>query len=194
MLHGMWRLALFLSVILPLLSVQAEKPAAITIRLHGESPNSKTDSFTSEIQLAVPDKKIRIGKVPIVSEKDIEAIYPFTSADGSLGSYFRLDASGAHRLEEHTTQQRDMLVVALINGRVASAMRVDKRVTDGILSVPFGFTPEEILVLQTKYPTIGKEKEFAEQKKHAQDVLNKNAKRKAAEEKAAKKQKAAQVQ
>jgi len=187
MLQAMWRLALLLSLIVPLFSAQAQKVPPLTVRLHGESRNTETDSFTSEVQLAFPDKKIRIGKVPIISEKDIAAIYPYPSPDGNIGVYLILDASGTNRLEEYTTQQRDSLVVALINGRVATAMRVDKRVTDGVLSIPTGFSLEEILVLQSKHPTVGKEKEFDQQKKDALAVLAKNHKRKVTEEKAAKK-------
>lgn len=146
----------------------ARKPSPITVRLHAEGQPGDGKSFTTPITLINPPKKITIRKVPIVSERDFTAFYPFPATDGSIGAYFKLDANGAHKLESHTTEFRDTMVVALIQGRVAATMRVDAKITDGILMIPSGFLPEEILQLQTKLPTIGKEKEFQEQKEKAE--------------------------
>jgi hypothetical protein len=43
----------------------------------------------------------------------------------------------------------------LVNGRVAAALKVDAPVKDGILMVPGGIAPEEILQLQKHLPVIG---------------------------------------
>jgi hypothetical protein len=43
--------------------------------------------------------------------------------------------------------------------------------TDGIMPFPSGFLPREIVELQARYPIMGKEKEFPEQKKKALAVL-----------------------
>ncbi len=170
-------------LLISLSSVVAADKYLVTIRLHAEGNQQSGDSFVAEIQLFNPQKKIYIEKVPIVSEKDIVAFYPFPAQDGSgsIGAYFRLDADGTHKLEQHTTSSRDTLDVVLINGRVGPAMQVDKKITDGLLMVPAGFTPLEAAQLQTKFPIIGKEKEFDIQKKNATALL-KAAERQKAEE------------
>ncbi|GAT31949.1 hypothetical protein TSACC_2344 [Terrimicrobium sacchariphilum] len=157
----------------------------VTVRLHAEGNSKGGDSFVAEIQLFNPQKKIFIEKVPIISEKDVVAFYPFPAQDnsGSIGAYFQLDANGTNKLEQHTTASRDTLDVVLINGRVGPAMQVDKKIKDGLLMVPTGFSPLEITQLQTKFPIIGKEKEFATQKKNAMTILKESERQKAAEAK-----------
>ena len=168
----------FLLLLLPMaLQAGQSKPAPITVRLHAEAVKTEGPSFVTEIQLKVPNKKIFVRKVPFMTERDIKAILPFTTDDGSLGCIFRLDPSGTQRTDEHTTAARDTIVVALVNGRVASAMRVDRRITDGIVTIPSGFLPEEILALQALHPTIGKESDFQKQSREAKKSLHKMAAR-----------------
>jgi hypothetical protein len=67
--------------------------------------------------------------------------------------------------------------VAMINGRVACAMMVGQKMTDGIMPFPSGFLPREIVELQARYPIMGKEKAFPEQKKRALAALKEARKR-----------------
>ncbi len=167
---------LILSLLMPCAIFASEKKAPlITVRIHAEGSEREGPSFVAPIELAYPAKRIFIRKVPIIGEKDIAAILPFSSADGTLGCTLKLDADGTQKIEEHTTTARDAIVAVLINGRIASALRVDRRITDGIITIPSGFLPEEILILQTKHPTLGKEKEFESQKKQALASLSKAA-------------------
>jgi hypothetical protein len=166
-------------LLLSLCSVYAggKKSDEVTIRLHAEAKPEDGDTFSAAITLINPPKQIRIDQVPIINERDITAFYPFAAPDGSIACYFQLDAEGSHKLEQHTTEYRDTLVVALINGRVACAMEVDKKITDGVLLISSGFLPVEIAQMQLKYPTIGNEKNFNDQKKKAAMILkevNKN--------------------
>jgi hypothetical protein len=174
----MLRLILFL--LIPLVSLEAaEKGPAVSIRLHAEGNPSEGESFVAPVALVNPPKQTVIRKVPIVTERDIVAFYPFAAADGTIGCYFKLDADGTNKLTQHTIEFRDTLVVALINGRVACAMMVGQKVTDGIMPFPSGFLPQEIVALQTRYPIIGQEKEFPEQRKKALAALKEAAKRQA---------------
>ncbi len=166
---------LFLLLVLPFVGLQAATPE-VSIRLHAEGKESDTETFVTPIELTNPPKKIVIRKVPIMTEKDIVTFYPFASTDGSIGCYFQLDAQGTHKLLQHTVEYRDSLVVALINGEVRASMMTGKKVTDGILYIPGGFTAEEVVLLQAKYPIMGKEKEFTQQKKKALDALKQHKK------------------
>jgi len=183
---------LCLLLFVSLSSIVAADKNLVTVRLHTEGNQKSGDSFVAEIQLFNPQKKIYIEKVPIISEKDIVAFYPFPAQDssGSIGAYFKLDADGTNKLEQHTASSREALDVVLINGRVGPAMQVDKKITDGLLMVPSGFTPLEVTQLQTKFPVIGKEKEFDTQKKNAQTLLKEAERQKAAEAKEAAKEEA----
>lgn len=151
----------------------------ITIRLHSEGDVKEGESFVTPVTLINPPRKTYLHKVPIMTERDIVEFYPFTAPDGSgsLGAYFVLNADGAERIEQHTASMRDTILVALINGRVATALMVDKKITDGIIAIPTGFLPQEIVQLEALYPTRGREKEFAEQKKKALAIIRENQKK-----------------
>jgi hypothetical protein len=149
----------------------APKPPPLQIRIHPEGHEREGDSFVTKVQLLNPSKEVYIRKVPIVSEQDFVAFYPFSNPNGTMGAYFLLNAHGRNKLEQHTTSARDQIVIAMINGRIGSALRVDQKVTDGILFVPAGILGEEIVELQAKLPIIGSEKKFSEQKKQATDAL-----------------------
>ena len=173
----MRRLVLFF--LLPLLTLEAaeKKPSAISIRLYAEGNPREGETFVVPVTLVNPPKQTVIRKVPIVTERDIVAFYPFVAADGTIGCYFRLDADGTNKLMQHTIEFRDTLVVAMINGRIACAMMVGQKMTDGIMPFPSGFLPREIVELQARYPIIGKETEFPEQKKKALTALKEARKR-----------------
>jgi hypothetical protein len=166
---------LLLLLLLSAASLQAGPPP-VTIRVHAEASASDGDSFVTPIKLQNPPKDVKIRKLPIMSEKDIVSFYPFAAQDGSIGAYFQLDAHGTNKLSQHSVEYRDSLVVALVNGRVSATMITGKKITDGILYIPYGFSPQEIVQLQTQFPIIGKEKEFSAQKKKAYDALKQHKK------------------
>lgn len=145
-----------LAATLPLFA-GAKKAPPVTIRLHGEAASSDGASFSAEVTLLHSNEKIRIAKVPVVSERDIRAFHPFPGSDGSIGAYFLLDAHGANKLQQFSIEDKGGKALVLVNGRVASALLIDKTVNDGILYVPVGILPAEIKALQKSFPLIGEE-------------------------------------
>ncbi len=169
-------LAFVLLALLPALSLADSK---LTIRLHQEGEEKDGPSFVTPVELINPPKKTFIRKVPTMTEKDIVEFYPFTAPDnsGSFGAYFFLNNDGSARMEQHTSSMRDTMMVALVNGRIATALMIDKKIANGIITIPTGFLPQEIVQLEALYPTRGKEKEFAEQKKKALEIIKANERR-----------------
>jgi len=155
------RLLPALLVFSPLLVCAGQtKPAPVSIRVFCEGNEKEGESFVTPVELTNPQKRVFLRKVPIVTERDFLSFYPFPGRDGMIGAYFRLDAHGSDKLDQFTTEDRGKLAVIMINGRVAAAMRVEARVKDGILFVPGGILPNEVALLETKYPVIGRESEF----------------------------------
>lgn len=174
---------LLLLLVLSLASLQAAQPP-VSIRVYGEVKETDGERFATAIDLKNPPRKAFISKVPVMTEKDIVTFFPFAAADGSIGCYFQLDTQGTHKLMQHTIEFRDTMVVAFVNAREAASMVVGKKIQDGILMIPCGFTPEEVVLLQTKYPIIGKEKEFDAQRKKSLDALKQHKKQQAQQAKA----------
>ena len=160
----MRRLSLLLPAVLVLfpLAVHAgqKKPAPVSIRVFCEGNEKEGESFVTPVELTNPKKRVFLNKVPAVTEKDFVSFFPFPGRDGMIGAYFRLDAHGSDKLDLLTTEERGKLAVIMVNGRVAAALRVEQRVKDGILFVPGGILPNEVQLLELKYPVIGHESEF----------------------------------
>ena len=165
MLHSTLRTALLLACLslLPAAHAGAKKAPPLTIRVHCEGAATDGSSFVTELALN-DGRKISIRKVPAVNEQDIKAFYPFPGNDGLAGAYFRLDAHGSNKLQQLTVEDKGRTAIVLVNGRPASAMKITGTVNDGILYVPGGLLPQEILQLEGKYPMIGKESEFGKKK------------------------------
>lgn len=134
-----------------------KKPPGVAIRLHGEGSAADGPSFVSEIDTGPPHGKTFIKKVPEVNERDIKSFYPFPGHDGLAGAYFRLDAHGANKLMQFTTEENGRAAFILINGRIVARVKIDGAVRDGVLYVPGGLLPSEILALQQIFPVIGED-------------------------------------
>ena len=142
----------------------SQKGPVTTIRLHCEGSSTDGPSFVTELQLT-DGRKIPIRKVPAVNERDITAFYPFPGNDGLVGAYFRLDAHGSHKLHQLTLEDKGRTAVVLVNGRPASVLKLSGTVGDGILYVPGGLLPQEVVALEAKFPIIGRESEFGKKKR-----------------------------
>ena len=136
-----------------------QKPAPVSIRVFCEGNEKEGESFVTPVELTNPKRKAFLRKVPICTERDFTTFLPFPGRDGTIGAYFRLDPHGSDKLDQFTTEDRGKLAVIMINGRVAAVLRVE-RVRDGILFVPGGLLPNEVVLLEMKYPVIGRESEF----------------------------------
>lgn len=72
-----------------------------------------------------------------------------------MAVYFQLDAHGRNALEQITTSKRDQFLVTVFNGRPLARMKIDRPIKDGIVYVPGGIFPEEIVAMAQRLPFIG---------------------------------------
>lgn len=150
----------------PAVIAGAKKSTPLAIRLHCEGSATDGESFVTELTLK-DGTKLPIRKVPVVNERDITAFYPFPGNDGLAGAYFRLDAHGSNKLHQLGVEDKGRSAVVLVNGRPASILKISGTVRDGILYVPGGLLPGEILQLEGHFPLIGRESEFRKGKRPA---------------------------
>jgi len=166
LLPRLFRFACLLALpsLLPTAEAGAKKDPPMSIRLHCEGAASDGSSFVTELTLN-DGTKLPIRKVPVVNERDITAFYPFPGNDGLAGAYFRLDAHGSNKLHQLGVEDKGRTAVVLINGRAASLLKISGSVRDGILYVPGGILPQEVLRLEGHFPVIGRESEFGKRKR-----------------------------
>lgn len=131
----------------------AKKPV-IDLRIHGEGIAAEAPTFAFPATL-LNGREVYLSRMPLITQREVRSIYPFPAADGSEGVYLKLDNHGTGLLQQHTMERRGRTLVVLLNGRQVTNLLVDRPVTDGIVSIPRGLSPEDIALLRTAFPVIG---------------------------------------
>lgn len=151
------KIAHFLTPILALMFIAAaKKQPTVTIRFHTEANEQDTKTFATPVKFQTPPRDGFIQKVPAISERDIAAIYPFPAKDDTMGCAFKLDVHGQIALDALSIERRGTSLVVFVNSRQVVDIFIDRRVSDGIITIPSGLTSQEIAILQKKFPQIGK--------------------------------------
>jgi hypothetical protein len=153
---------------LALLPGAASKKTDVGIRFHTEANPNDTAVFSTSVVIQYPTShQAYVEQVPRVSEREVRAIYPFPANDGSYGCAFYLDNVGLIHLEALSSERRGTCLVVFLQTKLGvhhvTDLLIDKKITDGIIVVPHGFTQLEIAALQKQFKTLAPEK--APQKK-----------------------------
>jgi len=131
----------------------AKKPV-VDLRIHGEGIAAEAPTFAFPATL-LNGRETYLSRMPLITQREVRSIYPFPAADGSEGVYLKLDNHGTGLLQQHTMERRGRTLVVLLNGRQVTNLLVDRPVTDGIVSIPRGLSPEDIALLRAAFPVIG---------------------------------------
>ena len=152
------RFSRFLLPLLALCFLAAASKPKITIRFHTEANSNSGASFSIAANMPGDSKQISISKIADISENDIVAIYPFPAPDGSIGCAFKLDNHGRLSLNALSQECKGQLLLGFVNGRPVIAMLIDRKVLDGIITIPRGLLPSEIELMKKSFPTLGEKK------------------------------------
>lgn len=134
----------------------AKKPPMVDVRIHALGTAAEAPTFAIPATL-LNGSPVFLARMPLLSQREIKAIYPFVAADGSHGTYLKVDNHGSRLLHQHTMSRRGELLVVLVNGRQVSNLLVDRPIEDGIVSIPRGLTADDIALLTSVFPVIGQE-------------------------------------
>lgn len=147
-----------LRFVLPLLALFlcgfARKPK-LTIRFHVEALHNSGGKFTAPCKFHFPECQGFIEAIPFASDRNIEAIFPVTQPDGSLGCAFQLDPDGRLGLESVSTDRRTASMVVFFATAQGTHqvidMVLDRPIRDGIIYVPRGISSGEMLLLKKQF-------------------------------------------
>jgi hypothetical protein len=134
----------------------AKKPPMVDIRIHALGTEAEAPTFAIPATL-LNGTPVFLQRMPLLSQREVNAVYPFVAADGSHGTYLRVDNHGSRLLQQHTMSRRGELLVVLVNGRQVSNLLVDRPIDDGIVSIPRGLSADDIDLLTSVFPVIGQE-------------------------------------
>lgn len=139
-----------------LLCLAGAKKPVVDVRIHALGTAAEAPTFAIPATL-LNGTPVFLQRMPLTSQREIKAVYPFLAADGSHGTYLKLDNHGTRLLHQHTMSERGELLVVLVNGRQVSNLLVDRPIDDGIVSIPRGLSADDIALLATVFPVIGQE-------------------------------------
>lgn len=126
----------------------------IAVRFHSQV-STYDPSFAAKVTTGDPPRELIVEKIPSLSERDIESFYPYKAADGTFAVAFQFDRHGAVILETLSAQNRGRYIVAAVNTRPIALLAVDRKINDGIIYVPYGFTLDEIHKLGESFSLMG---------------------------------------
>lgn len=126
----------------------------IAIRFHSEV-STYDPSFAARVMAGNPPRQLLVEKIPSISERDIVGFYPYKAADGTFSAAFQLDPHGTAVLETISAQNRGKFIVAAVNARPVALLAVDKKITDGIIFIPYGLTLDEVHKLGESFSLMG---------------------------------------
>lgn len=143
---------------LALTAGSSNKKPKVAVRVYSEAHQLDTEKFATPVQLRYPPRMAYLNGIPHVSEFDIESAYLFTGRDGTMGCAFKLDRHGTIALDTLSVEKRGKSVVIMVNGRNVIDLIVDRRISDGILTIPFGLTQEESSMIARQWPSMMQKK------------------------------------
>ena len=142
-------------VVLALACLAMSKKPAVTVRFYAEANPRDGDAFSKKVTLHNPEREAYIEKVPSVSERSIKAMYPFQAADGTWGAAFKLDNKGRIDLELLSGGRRgsSMVIFVVTDKGIHQVVDVliDRKVRDGVITIPRGLTELEVAALTKEY-------------------------------------------
>jgi len=134
-----------------------KKKLPLSVRFYIQTSSQDSDTFAVPVTL-LNGQQTYVDQIAVISEHDIIGIYPFAVADGSGGCAFKLDDHGTIGLDTVSMSKRGTLLIATIDGRQVADIMIDRRVSDGIVTIPSGITTDEMKEMLKKFYVIGGKK------------------------------------
>jgi hypothetical protein len=148
--------------ILGLFFIGAAKKQLVAVRFHVEANARDGDTFAMPVKFRNPPRDAYVERVPSLSERDVQGIYPTNAGDGTYGCAFVLNTHGRTALQTISTEKRGSSLVVFISTKTGThqvvELMIDKPINDGVIYVPNGLTLLEIEALQQQFPKKGQKK------------------------------------
>ena len=155
---GMRTLCVFVFCLAFALIDAAAKERHCTFRVHAQANPQDTDVFSIPAHTTASGKDVAIEKLPWITEHDVMAFSPYPAQNGSFGALFQLDDHGRTVLDTLSVERRGGFLFVLINGRMITELRIDKRVSDGKIYVPSGLTAADVELMKKQWRSPGERK------------------------------------
>ena len=131
---------------------ESEAKQHSTFRVHVEASANDGPVFSTQFRSQLSGKTVAIGKVPVISERDVTGLQVYRASDGSYGALFQLNDHGRLALDSLSIERRGGFLFVFVNGRPITELQIDRRVSDGKIYIASGLTTNEIELLKKDWP------------------------------------------
>lgn len=122
-----------------------KRKSPLSVSFHIETDASEAPKFAFPRKVSGTTKVRYFKMIPEFTDKQIEWFYPFPSnSSASNGVVFKLDKTGTQRLENLSAQNQGRTLLTSIHPGFESSVVIDRVVSDGIIVVWDGVTPERL--------------------------------------------------
>jgi hypothetical protein len=129
-----------------------------TFRVHAQANQRDTEVFATSLRAQISGQNVSIEKMPWISEYDVMAFSSYSAQNGTYGALIQLDDHGRTVLDTLSVEHRGGLLFVFVNGRLVTALQIDKRVSDGKIYIPLGLTATDIELMKKSWRPIGQRK------------------------------------
>ena len=123
-----------------------------TFRVHAEASANDGPVFSRQIRSQLSGRTVTIGKVPLISERDVTRLQVYRASDGSYGALWHLNDHGRLALDSLSIERRGGFLFVFVNGRPVTELQIDRRVSDGKIYIASGLTTNEIESMKKDWP------------------------------------------
>src|SRR4029078_111135 len=116
------------------------------------------DVFSIPAHATASGKDVAIEKLPWITEHDVMAFSPYPAQNATFGALVQFDDHGRTVLDTLSVERRGGFLFVLINGRMITELRIDKRVSDGKIYVPSGLTAADVELMKKQWRSPGERK------------------------------------
>jgi hypothetical protein len=127
-------------------------------RVHAQANSRDTEVFATSVHAQLGGKQVAIEKTAWITEQDVTAFSAYPSQNGSYGALIQLDEHGRVVLDTLSIEHRGSFLFVFVNGRFVTQLQIDKRVSDGKIYIPSGFTATDIDLMKKDWRVIGQKK------------------------------------
>ncbi len=149
----MTRFASLLLVLLAPFLVSMSKKKSYSITFHSQASDNELPKSTFPIDLEGQRMVFKI--VPELSQVNVAAFHPFPSETNiGKGIALQMDTTGANTLEILTRTRSGEYLLALVDGKPADYVIMDRVISDGLITIWQGVSDEVIKEMEKKIPHI----------------------------------------
>ena len=140
-------LLLVLAMALPAWAGGGKPKHSLSFHAEGQATDGEKRVFSH--QVLGEQRFFRI--TPEITQLDFKAFYPFQADDGtSFGATFFLDDRAAIRLGQLSTSDQSRYLLGVVDGQPVDYMKIDKPVTDGVITLWRGLKQAHLEFLEKK--------------------------------------------